>query len=70
MALSRVRYLTAGGLEVPPVTASGMREIDRIAIEETGPHLFRMMENAGRNLALQAIEILGPDWRERHVLGQ
>lgn len=57
-------------LELPPVTASGMREIDRIAIEETGPHLFQMMENAGRNLALQAIEILGPDWRERHVLGR
>ena len=70
MALSRVRYLTAGGLEVPPVTASGMREIDRIAIEETGPNLFQMMENAGRNLALQAIEVLGPDWRERHVLGR
>ncbi|MBI2187061.1 MAG: NAD(P)H-hydrate epimerase [Acidobacteria bacterium] len=45
-----------------------MREIDRIAVEETGPNLFQMMENAGRNLALQAIEVLGPDWRERHVL--
>ena len=64
MALSRVRYLTAGGLEVPPVTAAGMREIDRIAVEETGPNLFQMMENAGRNLALQAIEVLGPGWRE------
>jgi NAD(P)H-hydrate epimerase len=68
VALSRVRFLTAGGLEVPPVTAAGMREIDRIAIEETGPNLFQMMENAGRNLALEAIEVLGPDWRERHVL--
>lgn len=68
MALSRFRYLTSGGLEVPLVTASLMREIDRIAIEETGPNLFQMMENAGRNLALQAIEVLGPNWRERHIL--
>lgn len=66
--MRRLRYLTAGGLEVRPVTASEMREIDRIAVEETGPNLFQMMENAGRNLALQAIEVLGPDWRERHIL--
>jgi NAD(P)H-hydrate epimerase len=45
-----------------------MREIDRIAIEETGPNLFQMMENAGRNMALQAIDVLGPTWRERHVV--
>ena len=37
---------------MPSVTASGVREIDRIAVEETGPNLFQMMENAGRNLAL------------------
>jgi NAD(P)H-hydrate epimerase len=45
-----------------------MREIDRIAVEETGPNLFQMMENAGRNLALQAIEVLGRNWREQHML--
>jgi NAD(P)H-hydrate epimerase len=55
-------------MQVPAVTADGMREIDRIAIEETGPNLFQMMENAGRNLALQAIEVIGPAWRERHVV--
>jgi hypothetical protein len=55
-------------MEVPAVTAAEMREIDRIAAGETGPNLFQMMENAGRNLALQAIEVLGPDWRERHIL--
>ncbi|OFW15435.1 MAG: NAD(P)H-hydrate epimerase [Acidobacteria bacterium RIFCSPLOWO2_02_FULL_67_21] len=68
MALRQVRFLTAGGLDVPPVTASQMREIDRIAVDETGPNLFQMMENAGRNLALQAIDLLGPDWRKRHIL--
>jgi NAD(P)H-hydrate epimerase len=45
-----------------------VREIDRIAAEETGPNLFQMMENAGRNLSPQAIEVLGPDWREQHML--
>ncbi len=68
MALTPIRYLTDGGMEVPAVTAAGMREIDRIAVEETGPNLFQMMENAGRNLALQAIEFLGADWRERRIL--
>jgi hypothetical protein len=26
-----------------------MREVDRIAVEETGPNLYHMMENAGHN---------------------
>jgi NAD(P)H-hydrate epimerase len=45
-----------------------MREIDRIAIEDTGSNLFQMMENAGRNLALHALDVLGTDWRDRHTL--
>lgn len=47
MALTPIRHLLAGGMEVPAVTARVMREIDRIAVEETGPNLFQMMENAG-----------------------
>jgi NAD(P)H-hydrate epimerase len=46
------------GNEVPAVTESEMREVDRVAIEETGPNLFQMMENAGRNLALTAIDMM------------
>ncbi len=45
-----------------------MREVDRIAVEETGPNLFQMMENAGRNLALQAIEVLGDGWRGAEIV--
>jgi NAD(P)H-hydrate epimerase len=45
------RFFTDSGVEVPAVTTEQMREVDRIAIEETGPNLFQMMENAGRNLA-------------------
>src|SRR6516164_342406 len=40
-----------GVFEVPAVNAAQMREVHRIAMEETGPNLFQMMENAGRNLA-------------------
>ena len=61
-------WITDTGVEVPAVTADQIREIDRIAIEETGPNLFQMMENAGRNLALAAIGMLGDDWRDARVL--
>lgn len=45
-----------------------MREVDRIAMEETGPNLFQMMENAGRNLALLAIEVLGRGWEKAKII--
>jgi len=45
-----------------------MREIDRIAMEETGPNLFQMMENAGRNLAEMTIECLGATWRQAKIV--
>ncbi len=54
-----MRWFTDSGIAVPVVTTDQMREIDRIAIDETGPNLFQMMENAGRNIALQVMEILG-----------
>ncbi len=52
-------FFTEGGIEVPTVTAAQMREVDRIAIEETGPNLLQMMENAGRSLALETLDRLG-----------
>ncbi len=45
-----------------------MRQLDLIAMEETGPNLFQMMENAGRNLALLAIEVLGTGWRTAKIV--
>ncbi len=62
------RFFTDSGIEVPAVTADQMREVDRIAIEETGPNLFQMMENAGRNLALLAIEVLGRGWEKAKII--
>lgn len=44
-------YRTEDGIIVPAVTTEEMRELDAIATGETGPNLFQMMENAGRNLA-------------------
>lgn len=63
-----VSFWTPAGVEVPAVTTNQMREIDRIAMEETGPNLFQMMENAGRNLAEMAIECLGANWRHARIV--
>ncbi len=52
------------GMLIPAVTADQMREIDRIAIEERGPNLFQMMENAGRSVAMAVIERLGTHARQ------
>jgi NAD(P)H-hydrate epimerase len=62
------RFFTDTEIEVPAVTAEQMREVDRIAMEETGPNLFQMMENAGRNLALLALEVLGQGWDKAGIM--
>lgn len=62
------RFFTDTGIEVPAVTTDQMREVDRIATEETGPNLFQMMENAGRNLALLTMEILGKEWDQAKIV--
>ena len=49
------RFVTDSGAEVPGVTATQMRELDRIAVQETGPSLVQMMENAGGSLAELAL---------------
>jgi len=54
------RFIADTGIDVAAVSSEQMRELDRIATEETGPSLLQMMENAGRSLALLAIELMGP----------
>lgn len=61
-------FITDSGIEIPAVTEAKMREVDRIAIEETGPNLYQMMENAGRNLALRAIDMLGVGWSSSSIV--
>ncbi len=40
------------------LTSREMREIDRLAVEETGPALLQMMENAGRSMAVLTLRKL------------
>ena len=61
-------FVTDTGLDVPAVTSAQMRELDRIAVEETGPNLLQMMENAGRGLAELALERLGSAFGAASVL--
>jgi NAD(P)H-hydrate epimerase len=53
------QFLTEEGIPVPAVTAKQMREVDRIAVEEFGLGILQMMENAGRNLAGNVMDMLG-----------
>ena len=64
----KIRFTTENGIEVPAVSKQQMIEIDRIAVEETGPNLFQMMENAGRNLAELTIETLGKNWKKQNIV--
>ena len=61
-------FVTDAGVEVPAITTDQMREVDRVAIEEVGPNLYQMMENAGRNLALTVLETLGAKWASAPIV--
>ncbi len=63
-----LRFFTDSGIEVPSVTAEQMREVDRMALDQTGPNLFQMMEHAGRNLALFAIAVLDDAWYKATIV--
>ncbi|MDV2990138.1 MAG: NAD(P)H-hydrate epimerase [Dehalogenimonas sp.] len=62
------RFITDTGYELEPISVAVMREIDRLAVEETGPNLFQMMENAGRNLAELTLKILSGEWPQSRIL--
>ena len=57
--MSEYLFWTEDGVAVPAVTADQMREVDRIAVEDFGLGILQMMENAGRNLAQNALDMLG-----------
>lgn len=57
--MSQYLFETIDGTPVPALTAAQMREVDRIAVEEYGLGILQMMENAGRSLAQNAVEMLG-----------
>jgi NAD(P)H-hydrate epimerase len=51
-------FRTGDGVLVPVVTGEQMREVDRIAVEDFGLGILQMMENAGRNLAQNVMDML------------
>ncbi len=53
---------------MPAVTADQMREVDRIAVEETGLALLRMKKDAGRSLAELVAHELGERYATASVL--
>jgi NAD(P)H-hydrate epimerase len=61
-------FKTIDGTIVPTVTAEQMRRIDGIAVQEFGIDLLQMMENAGRNLAQQAMDMLGSEPSKAPIL--
>jgi len=61
-------FRTATGLLVPAITTEQMREVDRIAINDVGPNLYQMMENAGRSLASLCTATLGDRWNTVPIL--
>lgn len=68
-AATRIKtFLSEAGFELNAITAEQMREVDRVAMEITGPNIFQMMENAGRNLFSLTVEKLGDGWREARIL--
>lgn len=56
--MTAAMYWTSNGDSVPSVTAVEMRELDRIAVEEFGLGIMQMMENAGRNLTENILDML------------
>ncbi len=54
--MTRETFHTPDGVTVPAVTADEMRAVDRVAVDEVGLTLPRMMEHAGRALAVQVLE--------------
>ncbi len=51
-------FATRNGVRIPAVTESQMRKIDLVATEKFEMGILQMMENAGRNLALNVIDML------------
>ncbi|MCW5966158.1 MAG: NAD(P)H-hydrate epimerase [Bryobacterales bacterium] len=64
----RLAFETIHGIAVPAVTVTRMRELCRVATEESGLHWLQLMENAGRNLASTAMRMLGSHWMETRIL--
>lgn len=54
-------------MQIPFISTQQMVEVDRLMMEEYGIQLIQMMENAGRNLAELARQLLGGDIRTKRI---
>ncbi len=61
-------FFTDQGQPIPAVSREKMLEIDQIATVVIELSLLQMMENAGRNLALSALDLMGKGWQKAHYL--
>lgn len=57
--MTSLLFWTNDGIPVPAVTAEQMREVDRVAMNVFGLGVLQMMENAGRSLAQNVMDMLG-----------
>ncbi len=55
-------------IQLPALSTDQMREVDRLMVQVYHIELLQMMENAGRNLALLAKELLDGDILDRPVV--
>ncbi len=62
------KFYSDNNIEITSISANEMRLIDKLAIEKTGPNLFQMMENAGRNLAELTIRELNKNPNEKNII--
>ena len=53
--MRRNAFRTTAGEAVPAITAAEMRDVDRVAVDDFGLPLARMIEHAGRSLARVAL---------------
>lgn len=58
----RLQFAAPGGLRVPGVSVAEMCEVYRVATQATGPSLAQMLEVAGQQTALAALDLLGSPW--------
>ncbi|MGE3843898.1 MAG: NAD(P)H-hydrate epimerase [Vicinamibacterales bacterium] len=61
-------FISPDGKHVPSIPAAAMREVDRVAVEVFGLGILQMMENAGRNLAGNVLEMLADGPRDGEVV--
>lgn len=63
-----MHFQTKSKILVKVISREQMIEVDRIAMEETGPNLWQMMENAGRNLAQLTINLFGDELTKKEII--